>query len=247
MKTINEKICFVSEANQPNYVEQFNNKINSLPDWFDFSYYVSTDNLRSVTNAYSKLKVFDIAELQKRTEQTEQYEQIQRGSKLMKYPSNVRRHIIHKAFEDGFNYVIWNDCDVFLKTDEDRFIKEMQNLEINTIYTQNSIYRINKSSNQHPFGGCDRVLSDFNISDLKNRMKIHDGPTAIYYFDRDVQRKYIEAWDNITLYGYQKPYSHQRGAERPPAEVYAVTISDVEIKSLSQTQFLIKHDESIKY
>jgi hypothetical protein len=247
MNTLIDKICFVSEANQPNYTTQFNKKIKSLPFWFDFSYYVSTDDPQSITNTYSKLKIFDIADLQKRTEETKKYEQIQRDSKLFKYPANIRRHIICKAFEDGFNYVVWNDCDVLLKTNEDKFLKEIQNFEINTIYTQNSVYSINKSSNQHPFAGCDRVLSDFNISDLKNRMKIHDGPTAIYYFDRDVQRKYIEAWDNITLYGYQNPYSYQRGAERPPAEVYAVTISDVDIKSLSRTQFLIKHDQSIKY
>ena len=65
MNTINEKICFVSEANQKNYINQFNNKINSLPGWFNFSYYVSTDDTQSITNTYPKLKVFDVADLQK--------------------------------------------------------------------------------------------------------------------------------------------------------------------------------------
>ena len=78
-------------------------------------------------------------------------------------------------------------------------------------------------------------------------MKIHEGPTAIYYFNKSLQQKYIETWDNITLYGYQKPYSYQRGAERPPAEVYAVTISGVDIKPLTYLPFVIKHDPSIKY
>ena len=247
MDTLNDKICFVSEANQPNYTTQFNKKIKSLPPWFNFSYYVSTDDPQSITNTYSKLKVFDITDLQKRTEETKKYEQIQRDSKLFKYPANIRRHIIHKAFEDGFNYVVWNDCDVFLKTNEDKFLKEIQNFEINTIYTQNSVYSINKSMNQSPFKGCDKVLSKFNICELKERMKIHDGPTAIYYLDKSVQKKYIKTWDEITLYGYQEPYSHQKGAERPPTEVYAVTASGVKLKHLSHIHFSINHDLSIKY
>lgn len=242
------KICFVSEANQPNYVEQFNNKINSLPDWFDFDYYVNTDSPESICSNYEKLKVFNLLDLQKRTPATLKYEELKVGCKLYTYPSNIRRHIINQGFEDGFDYVIWNDCDVSIKTNRERFLSHIENLTINTIYTQNSIYRYGVSSNQGPFQGCDAPLKHFDIEHKKDQMKIHDGPTAIYYLDPQTQKNYINCWDQVTQYGYEKPYSsHQKGAERPPCETYAVAMNDIDIKSLSVSHFAIKHDPSIKY
>ena len=241
------KICFVSDANQENYIKQFNDKIESLPEDFDFHYYVSTNIPDMVTKKYPKLKVFDLSELQNRTKNTLVYEELKNKSNLFHYPANIRRHIINKAFEDGFDYVVWNDCDVKFNTTVELFIEEIKKYNINTIYTQSSIYRYGNHGNQAPFGGCDQVLEDFNQKDKKEKLKIHDGPTAIYFLDENTKKNYIKVWDEITLYGYEKPYSYQRGAERPPAEVYAVTFNDLNIEYIKRRCFHIKHDESIKY
>lgn len=243
----NKKICFVSDANQENYIKQFNSKIENLPEDFDFIYYVCTNIPDMITNKYDKLKIFSLSDLQKRDEKTIEYEVLEKGVNLFKYPANIRRHIINKAFEDGFDYVVWNDCDVQFSTTKELFLIELEKFKINNIYTQNSIYRFGNGGNQAPFGGCDIVLKDFKSEDKKTRLKIHDGPTAVYYFDKETQKNYIKSWDEITLYGYQKPYSYQRGAERPPAEVYAVAFNNIDILHTTHRCFIIRHDNEIKY
>jgi hypothetical protein len=244
---IENKICFVSDANQENYVKQFNDKIESLPKDFDFTYYVCTNLPDMVTKKYPKLKVFDLNELQNRTKETLEYEKLKDDVKLAHYPANIRRHIINKAFEDGFDYVVWNDCDVKFSNTVDAFIQELKNFKINTIYTQNVIYRYGNRGNQGPFTGCDQVLEYFNHKDKKEKLKIHDGPTAIYFFDEDTKKKYIKVWDDITLYGYEKPYTHKKGGSRPMTEVYTITFNEIDIEPLNKVMFKIKHEHNIKY
>lgn len=242
-----DKICFVSDANQENYIRQFNKKIESLPDDFDFDYYVSTTNSDMITNKYDKLKVFDSNEMMKRDHRMEKYEFLTKNMKLYFYPSNIRRHIINKAFEDGYDYVVWNDCDVKFNTTKENFINELKKYEINKIYTQCSIYRYGNNGNQSPFDNCDRVIEDFNNKKSKNDLKVHDGPVAVYYLDKQKQKDYIKTWDDVTFYGYEKPYSTQRGAERPHTEVYAILFNDIDVEYSTRRCFVIKHDSNVHY
>ena len=49
-------VCFVGNANQPNYINQFNQKIKQLPSDFDFDFYVCTDQPSLIKSDYKKLK-----------------------------------------------------------------------------------------------------------------------------------------------------------------------------------------------
>jgi hypothetical protein len=244
---LSKSVCFVTEANQENYVNQFNNKIENLPEDFDFTYYVSSNLPNRITKKYNNLKIFNLEELQDRDMRTKQYEVITDNMPFFHYPNNIRRHIINKAFEDGFEYIVWNDCDVEFITTKNFFLEELKTFKINTIYTQHCIYRYGTSTNQRPFEGCDVVLKYFDSENKKPQLKIHDGPTAIYFFDKRTQKKYIEKWDDIVLYGYENPYSHQRSNERAPAEVYAVAFSDIDISHINERCFHARHDFGIRY
>ena len=240
------KICFISGAVQDRYIDQFNNKVNTLSSEFD--YYVYTDKPDKINSGNKKLRIFDLYELTKRTPNTVKYEVVSGSTKFNKYPNNTRRHILNQAFEDGYDCVIWNDVDARLRVNEDRVYQVVNNLPINHIHTQGSIYRNRPDSNNiMPFFNNAQVLKDLNIQVDSSELIVHDGPTCIYYFDKETQSKYIKAWDKVTEYGYTNPYLHNSGANRASAETYAIAIANVEVKQTDALLFNVKHDLSIRY
>jgi len=239
----------VGNANQPKYIEQFNSKIQNLPKDFDFDFYVCTDNPSLVNRDYQKLKVFNLNSLQQRTPETLSYEKLNPGVKLRFYPSNIRRHIIHQAFVDGFDYVVWSDCDALPIASKNKFLRELSSYKINSVHSQNIIFRFREDGqgNQQPFTNCDIVLKHLGLSSQKKNLKVHDGPTAIYYLDKKMQKSFIKSWDDITLYGYQKPFFREGHHSRPNC-AYTFVMNDISLNyTKSKTLFRIKHDRSVWY
>jgi len=242
-------VCFVGNANQPNYISQFNQKIKQLPSDFDFDFYVCTDEPSLIKQEYRRLKVFDLKDLQKRTPETLKYEKLIPGVKLRQYPSNIRRHIISQAFEDGFDYVVWTDVDALPVASSDAFLREFTTYNLNSVHTQNAIFSTkNSTGNQQPFTNCDRVLEYLNLSEKKHLLKVHDGPTAIYYLDKEMQKDFIDSWDKITLYGYEKPFHNSNGHHSRPNCAYTFIMNDVSLNyTKSRNLFRITHDREVWY
>ena len=243
-----EDICFVGNANQTNYIDQFNKKIKSLNSDFQFPYYVCSNEPKNITSCYDRLKVFDLKSLQSRCPETIQYENLKDGVKLRYYPSNIRRHIIHQAFQDGFKYVVWNDCDVRLHVSSSYFLKHLSSFEINNVYTESAIWSHNQSGKGHqlPFQNCDKVLKHFGIEHLKYKLFVHDGPIAIYYFDDSMKEKYIYCWDTVTHYGYTNKFFRE-GHQSRPNVAYTFALSGAGLKYHKRGLFRVNHDKSIYY
>jgi hypothetical protein len=250
MNTINpDSVCFVGNANQPKYIDQFNTKISNLPKDFDFDFYICTDNPSLINQGYKKLKVFDLNVLQQRTPETLGYEDLKSGVKLRFYPSNIRRHIINQAFIDGFDYVVWSDGDALPIANKNTFLQELSTYSINSVHTQNAIFRFREDGegNQQPFTNCDKVLKYLGLNSQKKNLKVHDGPTAIYYLDKKMQKSFIKSWDDITLYGYQKPFFLEGNHSRPNS-VYTFIINNISLEyTKNKRLFRIKHDSSVWY
>lgn len=244
-----EKICFVGGALQANYVKQFNDKIESLPEDFDLTYYVYTDLPEDITKSYDKLKVFSLTDLKKRTPATQKYEFVEGSTKLYSYPQNTRRDIINKAIEDGYECIIWNDCDAKLVANQSILIDTINTLEINNIHTQGSIYRNapNVQGNKAPFYNCSKVINELELNVSEASLNVHDGPVCLYYFDNNTFKKYIEMWDKVTEYAYKTVYAHKGGHERASVEVYAIAGAGVGVQHLNRQMFKVQHDLSIQY
>lgn len=241
-------ICFVDNANQQRYIDQFNAKINSLSPDFNFPYYVCSNETNKISDAYKNLKVFSLDTLQERCPETLKYEKLKVGVKLRFYPSNIRRHIIHQAFKDGFKYVVWNDCDTRLNVSPKYFKNILSSFEINNVYTESGIWSHNKEGRGHqmPFQNFNKVLKHFNIEHLAYKLYTHDGPIAIYYFDKEMQHSYIKHWDQVTHYGYTNKF-YLEGHQSRPNTVYAFALSGAGLRSHKNGLFRVKHDKSIYY
>jgi len=239
------KVCFVTEAYQLEYVNQFNRKIKELHDILgdDVHYYVSTNLPNKIDNNYKNLKVFDLYDLQERSLKTKKYENFNNKKTYRKYPWNLRRHIINKGFEDGFDYVIWTDCDVSLKKNitYEKLIKLLIKLEKNTIYTNSVIYTFNQTNPKRMFNNHEKVFKDLNLKFDKNNMVTHDGPTAIYYLDNEHQKRFIEKWDFMVEYGYESKYWGD-GNWFIPNLIYVILMSGVKVKNLYEIIFNVNHN-----
>lgn len=242
------KVCIVSDAHQDKYIHKFNTKISKIKDSLseNFQHYVCTTNKNLIDVNSEYLKIFELEELQKRDPKTIQHEQINTVIGYRDYHWNLRRHIINQGFIDNFDYVIWNDCDVDLAVDKQILLDELNKYEINNIYTQNTIWTYVKDKEKNMFANCDKVLSDFNSDINKESLTTHDGPTTIYYFDKEHQKKFIELWDQLTLYGYETGY-FRKGNWFIPNLNYVIGMSKVGLKPASKKFFSIHHVYEDRY
>ena len=240
------KVCFVTEAYQSEYVNQFNRKMKELHNILgdDVHYYVSTNLPNKINNNYKNLKVFDLSDLQQRSLKTKKYENFNNKKVYSKYPWTLRSHIINIGFEDGFDYVIWTDCDVLLKKNitYKKLIKLLASLEKNTINTDSAIYKFNEDNPKRMFNNYEKVFKDLDLKFDKNDMVTHDGPTAIYYLDNEHQKKFIEKWDFMVSYGYESKYWRD-GNWFIPNLIYVILMSGVKVKFLPKKIFITKHNK----
>lgn len=236
-------ICFVTDAHQEKYVNKFNLKVKNFDS--DFFYYVCTD-LPHLIQKKENLKVFSLSELQNRHPESLNYEKIDDEVSYSNYPWNNRRHIINKAFEDGFDYVIWTDCDVELGVDKELLMKELMSYQIDNVYTQSTIWKYSENLEQRMFHNCDLVLKYLNNEINKTELITHDGPTAIYYLSKEKQNLFIKYWDDITLYGYESKY-YRKGNWFIPNLSYVFPLSKVGLKSVNKKLFKINHNTDDRY
>lgn len=247
---VNEKIkaCIVTDAHQEKYAKKINKKIKSFAPQLDqcLQYYVCTDKPELIDSNIDYLKVFNLTHLQERDPKTKDYENISKTVKYRKYPWNLRRHIINKALEDDFDYVIWNDCDVSLLVDRSVLFNSLKKCEYNNVYTQSTIWNFKNNRERKAFYNCDKVIKDLSINIPKNQLITHDGPTAVYRLDKNHKKSFIESWDLLTLYGYESKYWNEPNWFIPNL-VYVFAMSGVGLLPLNRKLFRVDHDYENRY
>lgn len=241
------KICFVTDAHQEKYAVKFNKKIQKFAPELNesFQYYVCSDRTDLIED-FDFVKKFELSKLQDRHPETKEYEAISDTVKYREYPWNLRRHIIYKALEDGFDYVIWNDCDVTLCDSQEALKLELDEYKPNNIYTEQTIWNYGKQPERIEFSGFRKAVADLGLVTNESELSTHDGPSAIYVLDHEHRKRFIENWDRVTLYGYQENYYGQPNWFIPNL-VYALGLSDIKVLSAKRKLFRVDHVDADRY
>jgi hypothetical protein len=217
------KLCFLSEANYPNYVKRvkdFNIKRYLELD-LDIPFYIST-NFKSEFKEYENhpyIKVFDIEELRKNDEVSKKNEPLPEdptGIYPARYPWNLRRFILRKAAEDGYNALYFLECDTKIKDgmDKNEIIESMISLyEPNTVKTSSArfVYK-NRHPNQELFYYHPKYIEDLNLTFEEDEYDTLDGTNQIFLGkDTESLQKFFDNWDFICNYGYEKVDGYKTG------------------------------------
>ena len=247
MATKNVKICFVTDAHQEKYALKFNSKISQFSPRLSDSmqYYVCSDRTDLIAD-FNFLKKFDLSELQDRHPETKEYEKISDTVKYREYPWNLRRHIIHKALEDDFDYVIWNDCDVSLQACDQVLLLELSEYNPNNIYTEQTIWNYGQTPDRIEFSGFRKAVTDLGLVTNESELSTHDGPSAIYVLDKEHRKRFIENWNRVTLYGYENNY-YGKPNWFIPNLVYALGLSDIKVLPTKRKLFRVDHVDADRY
>lgn len=217
---MNLKICFATEVNYPNYVNRI--KTSSLKDFIDkklneknISYYISTNmpnNFGEYKNNES-IKIFDINEL--RSDESKKYELLPEnptGLYPSKYPWNLRRTIIQKAAEDGFNYIIYIDADNVIGYNlncEEIYNNIVHNYEPNTVQTNSSIFRYSNKKPDDVFQYHDNYIKHFGLTLQEEEYDTLDGPVQVFIGNtNDDIIRLTNLWEKFAIFGYKKDYGY---------------------------------------
>jgi hypothetical protein len=201
--------CFVSEANYPNYVDRVKKYTikRYLELNIDIPYYIST-NLKDEFKEFENhpfIKIFDINEL--RNHESLQYEILPAdptGIYPRGYPWNIRRFIIRKAVEDGYDGIIALDIDTIVKEhiNKDMVYSHLNHIyEKNTVQTSCCIYRYDPKNSL--FGYHVQYMNDLKIHFEDEQMNTLDGPIQLYFGDKESLTLFLDNWDFLTYYGYK--------------------------------------------
>lgn len=236
-----KKVCFVTAADQQIYVDQFNNRHKDFVERYGdtFFVYVST-NLPHKIDKLGNIKVFDLKELQKRHPETAICETVSENQTYTyrKYPWNTRRHIINKAFVDGYEYIVWTECDVHFRPSLEKFYDSLGSMKINTVYTFSTIWRYNDSPNNKVFCDYEKISSKLGIKIDNNFCNTHDGTNAIYYLDKKTQTNFIRDWDRIVEYRCNNNPKNGWIENMP----YILCANNIGVECLGKGIFSIRHE-----
>ena len=220
------KICFASDVHYPNYTKRIQeSSLKGFLEYklyeYDIHYYISTnrpDDLLHLNNE-NNIKIFDINELRKNDENSLKYEVLPEnpiGTYPSKFPYNLRRFIIRQAAIDGFDYVIFLDCDVVfnlrpnlteLNFTSDDIVKTIQSeFEPGFVKTNVSIFEYREDSTSEVFGFHKNYLEHFQISDENFDFDSLDGPCMSFIGTPKDIINLTKIWDEFTNFGYKKEF-----------------------------------------
>lgn len=217
------KFCFLSEANYPNYVKrikEFNIK-KFLELELEIPFYIST-NMKDSFNEYVDhpyIKVFDINELRSKNSNSLSYEKLPQdpiGIYPAKYPWNLRRFILRKAVEDGYNALCFIECDTKVHDSCDKIIlmEKLHKLyEPNTVKTSSARFVFkNRHPSQELFYYHKNYIEDLKLQFNEEEYDTLDGTNQLF-FGRDIKNLevFLDNWDFIADYGYEKDYGYKSG------------------------------------
>lgn len=218
-----EKFCFLSEVNYPNYVKRFKdyNLKRYLELQINIPYYIST-NLRHEFKEYENhplIRVFDIEELRMNDIKSIKNEPLPddpSGLYPAKYPWGLRRHILKKASEDGYLGLFFIECDTKVRDGISRevLIKEMNSLyEPNTVKTSSArfVYK-DRYPTQELFYFHENYIKDLNLDFEDECYDTLDGTNQLFFAkDGESFKNFFNKWDFITNYGYEKREGYKTG------------------------------------
>lgn len=215
-------MCFLYEAIYDNYINRL--KTYSLKRYFeldlDIPVYISTNDVNKFSEYAndSRIRIFDINELRRDHPTSFKYENLPSvppENFYYYFPLNLRRFIMKQAIEDGYTSLFALECDVKIMDglDQISFINWAQDLyEPNTVKTSCSIYPYPNSVNSnHLHCSHDQYISDLNLNFEPSQYDTPDGP-MLCFFGKDTAslQKFYNIWDELTTYGYEKPYGYTR-------------------------------------
>jgi hypothetical protein len=212
------KICFLTEANYPNYVKRVKdyNIKRFLELGLDIPFYIST-NLKEEFSEYENhplIKVFDIEDLRKDNEKSKINEPLPEdpsGLYPARYPWNLRRFILKKAAEDGYLGLYFLECDTKIKdgvTKEDVMNHLLNLYEPNTIKTSSArfVYK-HRYPTQELFYYHQKYIDDLNLNFSEDEYDTLDGTNQLFFGEsRESFDKFFNNWDYIVDYGYETGY-----------------------------------------
>jgi hypothetical protein len=217
------KMCFLSEANYSNYakrVKDFNIK-RYLELGLDIPFYISTnviDEFKEYEN-HPLIRVFDVNELRKNNTNSIENEPLPEnptGLYPSRYPWNLRRFILRKATEDGYNGLFFLECDTRIKSH--LTIDDIQNIlpkiyEPNTVKTSSArfVYK-NRHPSQELFYYHKDYIDDLKLTFDESEYDTLDGTNQLFFGqDCESLMKFFDNWDFICDYGYEKTYGYKTG------------------------------------
>jgi hypothetical protein len=218
-----QNYCFLSEANYPNYVNRFKefNLKKYLELNLEIPYYIST-NLPELFEEYKNhqyIKVFNINDLRRGNTKSlinELLPDNPTGIYPARYPWNLRRFILRKAAEDGFNGLFFLECDTRIRGHLNG--EDIKNIlpkiyEPNTVKTSSArfIYK-NRHPGQELFYYHKNYIEDLKFNFDETEYDTLDGTNQLFFGETTESLiKFFDNWDFICDYGYEKPYGYKTG------------------------------------
>lgn len=217
------RLCFLSEANYPNYakrIKEFNIK-KFLELELDMPFYISTNVIDEFKEyeGHPLIKVFDINELRKNNSNSIKNEPLPEdptGLYPSKYPWNLRRFILRKAAEDGYDGLFFLECDTRIKNhlsseDIKRILPTMY--EPNTVKTSSArfVYK-NRHPGQELFYYHQDYINDLKLKFDDSEYDTLDGTNQLFFGETTESLiKFFDNWDYICDYGYGKSEGYKTG------------------------------------
>lgn len=236
------KICFVSDTHYPKYVSRLkkhalNSYFKSGLDKLGVNYYISTNcvnDLNDINNA--NVKVFDIDILRANHESLnlEILPEDPTGIYPRWFPWNLERFIYKKAIEDGFDYIINLDADVLFKEvfdSPESMLSYLESLyELNVIATNQAIFSYKNRSPSEVFHLHEKYFSQFNITPDEDKLNSLDGPVVALMGNQENLNKFVDNWDELTVFGYKKEYGYGYDTNVCGNWSLAIAMSDFTLK-----------------
>lgn len=218
-----KKFCFLSEANYPNYVKRLKNY--NLKRYLELNlnipFYIST-NMPSEFHEYKDndlIRVFDINTLREKNKHSLANETLPTnptGLYPSKYPWNLRRFILRRAAEDGYNGLFFLECDTKISENigKDSLIEYMNNVfEEQTVKTSASRFVYSdRYDGQELFGYHDAYIDELNLDFNDEQYDTLDGTNQMFFGKNPNSIiKFVDVWDDITKYGYDCEHGYKNG------------------------------------
>lgn len=218
------KICFATEANYLNYtnrVKKYNIDRFLRLGLENIPFYVSTNlkNEFKEFEGHNIIRVHDVNELRKNNEKSLKYEPLPENPKGLYpayYPWNLRRFIIRKAAEDGYDAVFFLECDTKVSehVDKSRLMEMLEKLyEPNTVKTSSSrfVYK-GHHPGQELFHLHKEYIQELGLNFGEDQYDTLDGTNQLFFGENPKSLlKFLDNWDFIANFGYERPRGYKTG------------------------------------
>ena len=214
------KICFASDVHYPNYTKRIQEAtlkcfLETELYKYDIHYYISTNRPKDLEhhNNVNNVKVFDINELRKNNKNSLDFEILPKnpiGTYPGKFPYNLRRFIIEKAAQDGFDYIIFVDCDViFHQNLTGDFISDNLKSKYlpNLVKTNVHIFEYSDDATSEVFSLHKKYFEKFKLNVKDSDLNTLDGPCMVFMGETNEDiLSLVKNWHFITDFGYKKEF-----------------------------------------